>query len=184
MASVMTRGRTAWGVLVLAGALAGCADLRYYAQSVAGHSSLLQAARPVDQVLADPSTPVDLRERLRYAQDARRYASQVLGLPDNRSYTEYADLKRPYVVWNVFATPALSLRLKQSCFPVVGCIDYRGYYSEADARRMAGELRNQGWDVHVGACPPIPPWAGIPILSSTPSSACRRPRSRAWFSTN
>lgn len=153
MASVTTRGRAAWGALVLAGALAGCADLRYYAQSIGGHSSLLQAARPVEQVLADPSISPDLRQRLRYAQDARTFASQALGLPDNRSYTEYADVKRPYVVWNVFATPELSLRLKQSCFPVVGCIDYRGYYSEADARRMAGELKAQGWDVHVGGVP-------------------------------
>lgn len=153
MASVMTRGRAACCALAVLGALAGCADLGYYAQSIAGHSSLLQAARPLDQVLADPSVSPDLRERLRSAQDARQYASQVLGLPDNRSYTQYADLKRPYVVWNVFAAPELSLRLRQSCFPVVGCIDYRGYYSEAEARRVAGALRQQGWDTYVGGVP-------------------------------
>jgi len=153
MASVTTRGLAAWCALLLLGMLTGCADLRYYAQSIAGHSSLLQAARPLDQVLADPSISPDLRERLRQAQNARLYASRVLGLPDNRSYTQYADLKRPYVVWNVFAAPELSLRLKQSCFPVVGCIDYRGYYSEAEARRVADALRRQGWDVHVGGVP-------------------------------
>ncbi|VCU70030.1 hypothetical protein PIGHUM_02097 [Pigmentiphaga humi] len=138
------------GALLL---LAGCANLEYYAQSVAGHSALLQAARPLDQVLADPSSTDDLRTRLRYARSARRYASEVLGLPDNGSYTEYADVERPYVVWNVFATPELSLRLKPSCFLVVGCIDYRGYYREEAARAQARDLREQGWDVHVGGVP-------------------------------
>ncbi|MDX3906833.1 MAG: aminopeptidase [Pigmentiphaga sp.] len=157
MASVTTRARRAglYGLCALGAAwlLAGCANLEYYAQSIAGHSSLLQAARPLDRILADPATPEDLRTRLRYAHDARRFASEQLGLPDNDSYTKYADLKRPYVVWNVFATPELSLRLKQSCFLVVGCLDYRGYYREDDARRAAAALREQGWEVHVGGVP-------------------------------
>ncbi|GAA4337483.1 aminopeptidase [Pigmentiphaga soli] len=137
----------------MAALLGGCADLGYTWQAIAGESRLLQAARPIDQVLADPATPPDLRARLRQAQAARRFASEVLGLPDNDSYTQYADVGRPYVVWNVFATPELSLRLKQSCFPVVGCIDYRGYYALADARREADRLRQAGWDVQVGGVP-------------------------------
>ncbi|WP_158213275.1 aminopeptidase [Pigmentiphaga sp. NML080357] len=172
MASVTRRARPArlrgLCALVLAWALAGCANLEYYAQSIAGHSSLLQAARPLDQVLADPATPDDLRTRLRYAQSARRYASQELGLPDNGSYTQYADVKRPYVVWNVFATPELSLRLKPSCFLIVGCIDYRGYYNEDEARRAAQALREQGWDVHVGGVPAYSTlgWYADPLVNT------------------
>ncbi|NYE24291.1 aminopeptidase [Pigmentiphaga litoralis] len=142
-------------------ALAGCAQVGsqvvsqvgYYAQSVGGHSALLQAARPVDAVLADPATPPDLRSRLEQAVAARRFASQSLGLPDNDSYTRYADVKRPFVVWNVFATPELSLRMKTSCFPVVGCLDYRGYYSETAARATAQDLKAGGWEVTVGGVP-------------------------------
>jgi predicted aminopeptidase len=89
-------------------------------------------------------------------------------LPDNSSYTRYADLKRPFVVWNVYATPELSLRLKQSCFPVVGCLDYRGYYSEADARGLAKELKQQGWEVTVGGVPAYSTlgWYADPLVNT------------------
>ncbi len=172
MASVTRRARPPrWRglcALVPAVALAGCANLEYYMQSIAGHSALLQAARPLEQVLADPSTPEDLRTRLRYAQSARRYASEVLGLPDNDSYTRYADVKRPYVVWNVFAAPELSLRLKPSCFLIVGCLDYRGYYSEAEAKKAADALRAQGWDVYVGGVPAYSTlgWYADPLVNT------------------
>src|SRR5512143_3613046 len=123
-------------LIVLAGALvvtgfAGCSTLGYYAQSIGGHLSMLRSARPIPEVVADPATPDPLRHRLVRAQEIRAFASKELGLPENASYTEYADLHRPYVVWNVFATPELSLELKQWCYPVVGCAGYRGYFDRA-----------------------------------------------------
>lgn len=155
-------------VLVATLLLGACSSVGYYAQSVGGHASLMQAARPIDEVMADPSTPADIRERLAQASAARRYASDTLGLPDNPSYTRYADLKRPFVVWNVYATPELSLRLKQSCFPVVGCLDYRGYYSEADARALAKELKQAGWEVTVGGVPAYSTlgWYADPLVNT------------------
>jgi predicted aminopeptidase len=86
-------------------------------------------------------------------QDIRSFASKELGLPDNRSYRSYADLKRPYAVWNVFAAPELSLQLDTWCFPVVGCISYRGYYEQAQARQFANRLAADGREVHVGGVP-------------------------------
>ena len=80
------------------------------------------------------------KRRLVRAQEIRAFASRELGLPDNRSYTSYADLERPYAVWNVFATPELSLKPRQWCFPVAGCVAYRGYFAEADARAEAARL--------------------------------------------
>ncbi|MBF3348485.1 aminopeptidase, partial [Pseudomonas aeruginosa] len=85
-------------------------------------------------VIADPQRDARLRERLAKAEKARQFASERLGLPDNRSYRLYADIGRPYVVWNVFATPELSLQPVTHCFPIAGCVAYRGYYSEAAAR--------------------------------------------------
>ena len=137
----------------IAGALGACSTAGYYSQSIEGHLGVLRAARPIDDWLDDPTTPAVLRARLEKVRAMRRFAATALGLPDNRSYTTYADLKRPYVVWNVFATPELSLRLRQWCFPIVGCVAYRGYYDKDDADRFATTLRSEGDDVYVGGIP-------------------------------
>lgn len=145
------------GVVLLAGVTvcltSGCATLGYYAQSVGGHVSLMQAAKPVDEWLAEPATPTALRERLQLSQRIRDFAVSELKLPDNRSYRRYADLKRPAAVWNVVAAPELSLQLKTWCFPVVGCVGYRGYFDRAQADALAAALRGDGWEASVYGVP-------------------------------
>lgn len=133
--------------------LGGCADTRYYAQSITGHLQLMRAARPIDDWLADPATPAALTQRLRQAQDIRGFAVTDLHLPDNASYHRYADLQRRHVVWNVVAAPEFSLTLKTWCFPVAGCVGYRGYFSESDAQAEAQALRAQGLEVSVYGVP-------------------------------
>ncbi|MDZ4283984.1 MAG: aminopeptidase [Hydrogenophaga sp.] len=123
---------------------AGCASnttgVGYYWQSVTGHLQLMQAARPVDAWLADDTAPITLKQRLENARRIRAFAVSELALPDNASYHRYADLKRRAAVYNVVAAPALSLTLETWCFPVAGCVGYRGYFSEADARAFADSL--------------------------------------------
>lgn len=124
--------------------LSGCASptngVGYYWQSVTGHLALMQAARPVDEWIADPQTPAALRAKLETAQRIRAFASAELALPDNASYRRYADLQRRAAVYNVVAAPELSLRLQTWCFPVAGCVGYRGYYDEAQAQAFAATL--------------------------------------------
>ncbi|MCU0950345.1 MAG: aminopeptidase [Burkholderiaceae bacterium] len=148
-------GRLAVLMLLAIAALAtaGCSTVGYYTQAAQGHLSLMAAARPIDDWLADPATAEPLKRKLEAARQMRAFASRELGLPDNRSYTAYADLKRPAVVWNVFATQALSVQLKTWCYPMFGCAGYRGYFDQADANRTADTLRAQGYDVNVGAVP-------------------------------
>lgn len=131
----------------------GCGSLAYYAQAAGGHLDLLQRSRPVADWLADPATPEPLRERLRLSQRMRDFASSELGLPDNRSYRRYADLQRAAVVWNVVAAPELSLTLKTWCFPIVGCVGYRGYFDRAPADALAAQLQAEGWEVKVYGVP-------------------------------
>lgn len=142
-----------WVLLVACLGLSGCAQLSYYWQSVSGHLELLQAARPVDDWLADPATSPELRERLQLSQTLRDYASRELALPDNASYRRYADLKRPAAVWNVVATRELSLDLKGWCHPVVGCVSYRGYFDRPEADAQARQLQAEGWETYVYAVP-------------------------------
>ena len=145
------------GMLAVAGATlcltSGCSTLGYYAQAVNGHLSLLQSARPVADVLAQAESSPTLRSRLEVSQRMRDFAVHELKLPDNNSYRRFADLKRPAAVWNVVATPELSLTLKTWCFPVMGCVGYRGYYTREAADALAAELKQQGLDVRVYGVP-------------------------------
>lgn len=131
----------------------GCGALGYYGQSVGGHLSLLNQSRPVADWLADPATPESLKRDLALAQRMRRFAADELKLPDNASYTRYADLHRDAVVWNVVAAPELSLTLKTWCYPVMGCVGYRGYFDAARAEAEGQALRGQGLDVDVYGVP-------------------------------
>jgi predicted aminopeptidase len=136
----------------IAAALSGCSAVEFYWQGIAGQVDILARAKPIDDVIEN-SPDAALKARLARVQAIRAFASHDLALPDNRSYTSYADLERPYALWNVFAAPELSLAPRQWCFPVAGCVAYRGYFAEADARAEAARLAAQGDDVHLGGVP-------------------------------
>jgi predicted aminopeptidase len=125
----------------------------YYVQAARGQYDVLKRSEPIDELLASQGTPVELARRLELVQAARQFAVDELLLPDNDSYRSYADLQRDYVVWNVFAAPEFSLEPKTWCFPVAGCVAYRGYFDEQDAQRKAARLREDGFDVAVGGVP-------------------------------
>ena len=146
----------------------GCAQLDYYAQAAHGQFSLLSDARPIDEWLADPAVSARLRAKLVKVKQIREYAAQELDLPDNKSYKSYADIKRPFVLWNVVATPELSMEQRKWCFPVAGCVSYRGYYSKADAQDYARDLRRDGLDVQVAGVPAYSTlgWFNDPVLST------------------
>src|SRR6195256_3103961 len=129
--------------------LSGCGTL-YLMQAASGQWQVLRQRVPIDTLLADPRTPPALRAHLQEVRAAREFASRELGLPDNRSYRSYADVGRPYVVWNVVAAPEFSVDPREWCYPVVGCVAYRGYFSEQRARRFGSRMRSQGLDVTVG----------------------------------
>ena len=136
-------------IALIVATLPGCA-IGYFTQAAQGQWRLMRARRPIEQVIADPASSEELKARLRVVQDARDFAVSDLGLPDNRSYRSYSDLKRPYVVWNVVAAPEFSVQPRRWCFPFTGCLSYRGYFRERDARKMAAKLAARGNDVMVG----------------------------------
>ena len=127
-------------------AVSGC----YYMQAARGQLELMNKREPIDELIAANGTPDELTARLQLVLEARQFSIDELHLPDNDSYRSYANLERDYVVWNVFAAPEFSLQAKSWCFPVVGCVSYRGYFAEDDARRKAMQLRDEGFDVAVG----------------------------------
>jgi predicted aminopeptidase len=165
------KARTAVAALALLG-LTGCAELGYYWQSASGHLGLMRAARPVPKWLQDPGTSDALKAKLELTQRIRRFAVTELGLPDNPSYKAYADLHRAAAIWNVVAAPPYSLTLKTWCFPVAGCVGYRGYYDEATAKVEAEAQRALGLEAAVYPVPAYSTlgwmnWAGGDPLLST-----------------
>lgn len=148
--------------------MAGCETLRYYGQAVHGQLALLAAREPIPERLADEATPEALKERLRLVERVRTYAAEALALPVDGAYRHYADLGRDYVVWNVTAAPAFDLTLKTWCFPIAGCVRYKGYFNPSDAEAAAERLRSAGYDVSVAGVQAYSTlgWFDDPVLNT------------------
>jgi predicted aminopeptidase len=148
--------------------LAGCSTISYYAQLAHGQIDLLSRREPIAKLLADPATDPTLRSRLQHAQAARAFASDVLDLPRNGSYTDYADLGRSYVVQNVYATTEFSLEPVTHCFPIAGCVAYQGYYDSEAAKAEVRRLKALGDDVYLGSSPAYSTlgWFDDPVLNT------------------
>jgi predicted aminopeptidase len=146
----------------------GCSTVGYYTQAIGGQMELLRKSRPISDVLADPATTPELKTKLEHVVQIRNFASEALALPNNDSYRRYADLKRRFVVWNVFATPEFSVQAKEWCFPFAGCVGYKGYFAEADAKSEGEALRKKDFDVYVGGVPAYSTlgWFKDPVLNT------------------
>jgi predicted aminopeptidase len=155
-------------VAATAAAVAGCAALSYYGQAISGHLDVMHRAEAISDRVADPATQPELRARLERVLAIREFASRELALPDNGSYRSYADLGRQFVVWNVFAAREFSVLPEEQCFPIVGCVGYRGYYSQASAEHHAATLRSEGLDVFVYGVPAYSTlgWFDDPVLNT------------------
>lgn len=146
----------------------GCASVSYYAQTVSGQAELFFRQAPIDKLLENNAVDAATRRKLQLALELRRFSVEELGLPDNDSYTDYANLERRYAVWTVFATEEFSMQPEQFCFLIVGCLHYRGYFSEAAARREQQRLEAQGYDVFTGGVAAYSTlgWFDDPVLNT------------------
>jgi len=136
--------RTAFALLACL-PLAGC----YLAHLAQGQLDLNERREPIEDVLARPDVAPEVRARLEYIQRLTRFAVAEAGMRDTGSYTSFVDLDRPYVLWNVFAAREFSVEPRRWCFPIAGCVSYRGYFKERKARDYANKLRDDGYDVYV-----------------------------------
>ena len=148
--------------------LSACGTIGYYSQAVGGHFKLMRARQPIDELLSDDSTSPELREKLQTLMDARQFASEHLLLPDNDSYSTYVETGREAVTWNVVAAEEFSLQARTWCFPVAGCVSYRGYFERADADEYAAELSQENYDVAVGGASAYSTlgWFDDPVLDT------------------
>lgn len=148
--------------------LPACSQFSYYAQSINGQWEVNRLRKPIDNILANEKTSAALKKRLSLVKEARRFASQNLLLPENKSYTEYVDLQRDYIVWNIIHTKPLSIEAETSCFLVVGCLSYRGYFKKETAIENAKSLKAEGYDVYLGGVAAYSTlgWFNDPVLNT------------------
>ncbi len=143
--------------VIITALCSGCSSIGYYAQMIGGHIEIHSQTQPIESVINNPETEDKLKHKLLLIQEAKEFAVNNLDLPQNNSYSDYVDLGRKYVLWSVTAAPKLSLKPYQSCFPIVGCMSYKTFFSKDDANKFANSLKQQGYDTYV---------AGIAAFSS------------------
>lgn len=129
--------------------LSGCATLGWYGQAARGQLDMLSKREDIAALIERPDTDPVLADRLALALEIRAFAVAELGLPDSQSYTRYADLGREAAVWNVVATPRFDLEPRTWCYPLVGCLAYRGFFRQQRAEALAERLGEQGYDAAV-----------------------------------
>jgi len=156
------------GVITFTMLISACSSISYYGQSINGQLEIANKHQDINQLLQSSDINDDLRHKLKTVIGIREFASSHLRLPDNDSYKSYADIGRDYVVWNIFATPELSLEPLKSCFLIIGCLNYRGYFSKEYAQQYAMKLQEQGYDVFIGGVTAYSTlgWFDDPVLNT------------------
>ena len=166
--SMKLKWLTRFFILALCLSLVACESLSYYSQAIFGQLSILSKREAIEKLIADDTSSPELKNKLQTVLDIRRFAESELMLPVEDSYGTYVDIKQPYVVWNVFASPEFSIRPVNWCYPIAGCVAYRGYFSEADAQAYANRKSQEGLDVYVGGVSAYSTlgWFSDPLLST------------------
>jgi predicted aminopeptidase len=154
--------------LVIVFGLSGCETVRFYRQAIKGQYQLVAGQRPIDKLVANSNTEPRLRKQLQLVQELRGFAEKELKLPVDNHYRKYVDVHRPYVVWNVEAASEFSMEPKSWWYPLVGRLEYRGYFAERAAQHYGETLRRKGYDVYVGGASAYSTlgWFKDPVLNT------------------
>ncbi|MBL1143237.1 MAG: aminopeptidase [Proteobacteria bacterium] len=148
--------------------LSGCTSVQYYSQSIQGQFEVLKKRQDINDILDDPNVSSSLRDKLNTVLQLRQFSTEQLGLPKNNSYLSYADLERDYVIWNIFANEEFSLEPLSWCYLIIGCLSYRGYFSQSEAEKNATHLKQQGYDIYLGGVAAYSTlgWFDDPVLNT------------------
>jgi predicted aminopeptidase len=149
-ASPIRKGLTGVLLLLIVAGVSGCHTLGFYGQAIKGQYEIFSSEQKIEKLLQDTAATEELRQRLQLVQQLRIFAKTDLKLPIDNHYLKYADLHRPFVVWNVEAAPEFSMQPKTWWYPFLGSLEYRGYFSKRGATNYANYLKRKGLDASVG----------------------------------
>ena len=110
---------------------------------------ILAERRDIQDVLEDPATEPEIRDKLSLVREVRVFAERRLGLDAGRTFRSFTATNRDTLVMVVSAAPEFELRWKTWWFPIVGRLPYKGFFNFDDARREADRLAARGYDTYV-----------------------------------
>jgi predicted aminopeptidase len=147
--------------------LTGCGNLLYLS-----HLGWHQARRtfqslPVEKFLEDEEVSVDVKEKIRFIQEVKRYGEEKLGLKKTKNYLKYVDLDGP-VLYVLTACEKDRFNLVTWTFPLTGEVDYKSFFTREKALKEEHSLEQKGYDTFVQevAAYSTLGWLKDPIFSS------------------
>ena len=155
-------------VVLLLLAIWGCSNVSYFSQAIVGHFRIMGSRAPIERILKTNHLDIESQNKLKLVLEVRVYAAEELGLPKNKSYTVYSEINGQYLGWNVYCAPKFSVEPKKWCFPIAGCVVYRGYFSKKEALEFARKMEEKDFDVFIGPINAYSTlgWYDDPVLSS------------------
>jgi len=146
----------------------GCSTVSFLSQAVTGHCRVMSSRVSIEKILMENGLDSLSRKKLRMILELREFASAELGLPRNKSYMLFSEIKEEYLGWNVYAAPKFSVEPITWSFPIAGRVVYRGYFSKEGALKFAKKIEEEGNDVYVSPISAYSTlgWYNDPVLSS------------------
>ena len=130
--------------------LVSCETVTYYTQAARGQLAIVFGREDIQRLIDSGKLSSELNNKFSVVMSIREFAANELSLPVAQNYSTFVDVEREHVVWNVFAAPEFSTEPLNWCYPIAGCVSYRGYFSEAGAENYAAGLEQEGFDVYTG----------------------------------
>lgn len=137
-------------MIILLGLLAatGC-QIGYLIRSSYDHLSMLSSRVPIAKALESDKLTADQKKKIILSQEARQFAFDVLKLNHSENYTHFVQLDRNYITYAVLAAYKWKFEPYLWNFPFIGLAPYKGFYSEASAKKEADLMNADDFDTYI-----------------------------------
>jgi predicted aminopeptidase len=106
-------------------------DVAYGISQLKGQMHIINNARPVTEVLNDTTVSIDIKRKLLFIENIRKYAIDSLGLKNTENYTTLYDQQNKPVLWVLTASYPFEMRAYEWEFPYLGKVPYKGFFEKA-----------------------------------------------------
>ena len=147
--------------------IGGCSPI-YIVKAGLAELRILRARQDIVEILGDPSIDSATRGKLSFVLEARRFATNELGIEVGDAYRTFAQLDQDTLALVVSAAHKDRLESKTWWFPIIGRVPYKGFFSLDDAQDEEDKLKQEGFDTYLRPTAAFSTlgWFSDPILST------------------